>query len=75
MLTLVLQTKNMTHGHQILGLIVTAMIIVEFVAGWIYWPRHRRNEKIGSESHQRLHMFVIGWGFLIVLLGSINGFL
>jgi len=65
----------MKTGHQVLGLVVTVVIIVEALVGCFDWPQYRRNQKMNVPSKGVLTWLVIVLGWLILLLGSINGFL
>ena len=63
------QSKNVSSGHQIFGLILLALLLVQWGIGFYHHLRFRKHKR--STKYGRLHLYA---GPTIVLGGIINGF-
>ena len=64
------QYVDFTEGHQILGILVVALVVLQFALGWVHHVQYKRT---GARSWlTRGHL---GLGRLVVGLGMVNGIL
>ncbi|KAH0536468.1 hypothetical protein FGG08_006649 [Glutinoglossum americanum] len=63
-------TRSFSTGHQILGLILMGLIVVQSVLGFLHHRAYLRTQRRTVVSHAHI------WhGRLVILLGILNGFL
>jgi uncharacterized membrane protein len=63
------QSKDVSSGHQIFGLILLTLLLVQWAVGFYHHLRFRNHKR--STMYGRLHLYA---GPTIVLGGIINGF-
>ena len=63
------QSKDVSSGHQISGLVLLGLLLVQWAIGFYHHLRFRKHKR--SIKYGRLHLYA---GPIIVLGGIINGF-
>jgi hypothetical protein len=67
--TNILQSKNISSGHQVFGLILLALLLIQWGIGFYHHLRFRKTKR--PTIYGKIHLFA---GPAIVLGGIINGF-